>query len=75
MSSFNWNNFEYIKDKCALVDHYYYKEWPDKDCPSEAQSIIVLHQRINKKYCAFDSPPILIHCRWIFSILNQKRNF
>lgn len=46
------------------MEHFYYKEWPDRSCPSECQSIIEL---ISKLPIGFDdemglSTPILVHC-------------
>ena len=54
-----WN-----KEYYAEVEHYYYKEWPDKSFPPETQSILALIDTINAVYSADESEinPILVHC-------------
>lgn len=44
-----------------MIDHYYYKEWPDRSSPLESQSIIELIDNLIKN---LDSQPILVHCRY-----------
>lgn len=52
-------------DKCLLIDHYYYKEWQDKSCPTESQSIIELIDLISKSFESHNlSSPVLVHCRY-----------
>jgi protein tyrosine phosphatase len=48
--------------RTSTVEHYYYKEWPDKSCPSEAQSVLNLINKMNIKCSLFDSSPVLVHC-------------
>ncbi|RNA36848.1 receptor-type tyrosine- phosphatase epsilon isoform X3 [Brachionus plicatilis] len=47
------------KDLHCLVDHYYYKEWPDRSSPLESQSIIELIDSLVRN---LESNPILVHC-------------
>ncbi|CAF0806750.1 unnamed protein product [Brachionus calyciflorus] len=48
-----------FQDSGSLIDHYYYKEWPDRSSPLESQSIIELIDTITK---SLDYSPILVHC-------------
>jgi protein tyrosine phosphatase len=53
----------HLQEKESVIEHYYYKEWPDKSCPIEAQSIPNLINKINLKCSLFaTSAPILVHC-------------
>lgn len=49
-------------EKVITVEHFYYKEWPDKSCPCSAQSILNLIAKINANSSSFETFPVLVHC-------------
>ena len=43
------------------MDHFYYKEWPDKSCPIESQTIIELIDLVKHQNAPINSS-IVVHC-------------
>ncbi|KAL5288781.1 hypothetical protein ACFFRR_009161 [Megaselia abdita] len=47
------------------VVHYYFKKWPDHDCPADPEDLINFIKKIKSEKKSSHSP-IVVHCRWVF---------
>lgn len=45
------------------VVHYYFKKWPDHDCPADPEDLISFVKKIKSEKKSSHSP-IVVHCRY-----------
>ncbi len=56
----------------------FYLAWPDQSCPDIAQPLIELVKNVEKSRTELTnmnkhSGPVVVHCRYTFSILRKKK--
>ena len=53
----------------AHIKQYHYTSWPDHGVPENGSPLILYHQKIMTQYRNTQGGPIIVHCRYVYSIV------
>ena len=65
-------NIMFQDDVSRKIIHYHYTAWPDKSAPESISSLIHVRNVMKEHKSENKERPILVHCRYIYSILIPK---